>query len=100
MLIENVSQWLVTAQHARGERCPSFCAQTEGCPYREVTEPCQTSRDRVTHATYQENGPLILLAVLQKPLATLLRGCPKCWGCQEQLIEVLNNMKLLYPTQP
>lgn len=27
MPIANMSQWLVTAQHAQGERCPSFCAQ-------------------------------------------------------------------------
>lgn len=60
-LIENVSRWLVTAQHAQGEGAHPSAPSLAGCPYREVTGPCQTSRDRVTHATSWENGPLILL---------------------------------------
>lgn len=77
VLIENVSWWLVTAQHTPGERSLPSAPNLAGSLHREVTEPCQDSHPGT-------NGSLILLVVLQNA----------CW---EQFTEVLNNVELLQP---
>lgn len=89
MLIEDVSQWLVMAQHAQGERSPSFCAQPRRVSLQGGHRALPDLKGPSHHATYWENGPLILLVVLQSPLATLLTGCPRCWGCQRAAHEGL-----------